>query len=77
MQVYQDCLNYEPELTLTHFTPRSNFGKSETYHFLETVAAIGLKVAKSIQLNELMKLSEYPRSRSFLDLGQRSLRFQS
>ena len=30
-----------------------------------------------IQLNELMKLSEYQRSRSFFDLGQRSLRFQS
>ena len=45
--------------------------------FSETNAALGLKVAWSIQLNELMKLSEYQRSRSFFDLGQRSLRFQS
>ena len=45
--------------------------------FLETIAALGLKVAWSIQLNELMKLSEYQRSRSFFDLGERSLRFQS
>ena len=30
-----------------------------------------------IQLNELMKLNEYQRSRSFFDLGQRSFRFQS
>ena len=33
--------------------------------FLETVAALGLKVAWSIQLNEWMKLSEYQRSRLF------------
>ena len=46
-------------------------------YFLETIAALGLKVAWSIQLNELMKLSEYQRSRSYFDLGQRSLRFQS
>ena len=52
-------------------------GESENYYFLETNAALGLKVAWSIQLNELMKLSEYQRSRSFFDLGQRSLRFQS
>ena len=45
--------------------------------FLDTIAALGLKVAWSIQLNELMKLSEYQRSRSFFDLGQKSLRFQS
>ena len=47
------------------------------FFFLETDAALGLKVAWSIQLNELMKLNEYQRSRSFFDLGQRSLRFQS
>ena len=39
-------------------------------YFLRTIAALGLKVARSIQLNELMKLSEYQRSRSFFDLGQ-------
>ena len=32
-------------------------GKSENYYFLETIAALGLKVALSIQLNELKKLS--------------------
>ena len=52
-------------------------GKSENNYFLETIAALGLKVALSIQLNELMKLSECQRSRPFFDLGQRSLRFQS
>ena len=38
-------------------------GKSENLYFWETIAAIGLRVAWSIQLNELMKLSEYQRSR--------------
>ena len=54
------------------------YGKKwKLFIFLETFAAFGLKVAWSIQLNELMKLSEYQWSRSFFDLGQRSLRFQS
>ena len=44
---------------------------------LELIAAFSLKVARRIQLNELMKLSEYQRARSFFGLGQRSLRFQS
>ena len=30
-------------------------GKGENYFFFETIAALGLKVAWSIQLNELMK----------------------
>ena len=38
------------------------------------MAALGLKVSQSNQL-KLMKLNEYQRSRSFFDLGQRSLRF--
>ena len=52
-------------------------GKSDNYYSFDTIAALGLKVALIIQLNELMKLSEYQRSWSFFDLGQRSLRFQS
>ena len=39
--------------------------------FFGTIAAL------SIQLNELMKLNEDQRSTSFLELGQRSFRFQS
>ena len=54
------------------------YGKKwKLFFFLETIAALGLKVAWSIQLIELMKLSEYQRSMSAFDLGQRSLRFQS
>ena len=52
-------------------------GKSENYFFLETIAALGLKVARKIQPNEFMKLSECQRSRPFFDLGQSLLRFQS
>ena len=42
------------------------YGKKwKLFIFLETILALGLKVIWSIQLNELMKLSEYQRSRSF------------
>ena len=44
---------------------------------LKLITALGLTVASSIQLSEFMKLSEYQKSRSFFDLGQRSLIFQS
>ena len=50
--------------------------KVKIIYVLETIAALGFKVARSIQLNKLMELSEYQRSRSFFDLSQRSLRFQ-
>ena len=50
--------------------------KWKLFIFMET-AALGLKVAWSIQVNELMKLKEYQWSRSFFDLGQRLLRFHS
>ena len=51
------------------------YGKKWKIIFLETIAALVLKVDWSIQLNELKKLSECQRSRLFFDLGQRSLRF--
>ena len=44
---------------------------------LEIIAAISLKVCSNIQMNKLMKLNEYQRSRSLFDLGQRSLRIQN
>ena len=49
---YQDCSNYDPGLTLAHFIPRSNlvtyafiWKKVKTIYCLETIAALGLKVA--------------------------------
>ena len=81
---YKDCINNDPGLNLTHFMAMSNLVKIVNYYYYfifffffgggGTVAALGLKVSKSNQL-KLMKLNEYQRSRSFFDLGQRSLRF--
>ena len=54
-EYYQSCSNYDAGLTLTHFAPRSNlvtsafvWEKVKIIYFLETVAALGLKVAWSI-----------------------------
>ena len=72
-----------PRVDLDSFYAKVKFGhigfymgKSE-FFFVETIVALGLKVAWSIQLNEFMKLSECQRSRPFFDLGQRLLGFQS
>ena len=46
-------------------------------YYLETIAAIGLKVGLSIQINVIMKLNENQRSKSLFDRGQRSPRFQN
>ena len=81
---YKDRINNDPGLNLTHFMAMSNLVKIDNYFYYfiyfflrgaGTVAALGLKVSQSNQL-KLMKLNEYQRSRSFFDLGQRSLRFQ-
>ena len=53
------------------------WAKVKIMYYLETTAAIGLKVSLNIEINELMKFNEYQRSRSLFDLGQRSLRFQN
>ena len=83
---YKDCINNDPGLNLTHFMAMSNLVKTDNYYYYfiylfffflggGTIAALGRKVSQSNQL-KLMKLNEYQRSRSFFDLGQRSLRFQ-
>ena len=41
----------------------------KTGFFSETIAASDLKVGRYRQLIELMKICDYSRSRSFLDLG--------
>ena len=50
--------------------------KVKIMYYLETIAAIDLKVGLNIQINELMKLNEKSKSRSLFDVGQRSLRFK-
>ena len=43
----------------------------------ETIEACDLKVGRYRQLIDLMKVCEYWRSRSFLDLGQRSCTYKN
>ena len=66
MQVLPRLFKLWPWVDLAPFYTKVKFGligfcmgKSEkNYFFVETIAALGLKVAWKIQLNELMKLSE-------------------
>ena len=44
----------------------------KTVDISETIAAGDLKIGRSRHLSECMKVYEYKRSRSFLDLGPRS-----
>ena len=43
--------------------------------FSETIGVYDIKVGRRSQLNEYINLYEHQRSRSFIDLGQMSLRF--
>ena len=45
----------------------------KTVDFSETIEACDLKVGRYRQVNDFMKVCEYWRSRSFLDLGPRLL----
>ena len=49
----------------------------KTVDFSETIAASDLNVSGSRHLIEYMKVSEYRRSRSFLDLGPRSCTYKN
>ena len=67
---------------LTYFTARSNlvpyafvWEKGKTMDFSETVVVYDIKVGRCSQLNEYLNLYEYQRSRSFIDIGPSSLRF--
>ena len=54
-----------------------SIGKSENSVFSVTVAACDLKVGRCRQLIGLIKVCEYSRSRSFLDLGPRSFTYEN
>ena len=43
--------------------------KIKRYFFTETIVVCDIKVGRCSQINEYMKLYEYQRSRSFIDLG--------
>ena len=53
-----------------------SIGKSENSGFSETIAVSDLKVSRSRHLIKFMKVCEYWRSRSFLDLGPRSCTYK-
>ena len=85
LEYCQICSNDEminPGLTLTYFTVRLNlvpcafvWEKGNIMDFSETIVVYDIKVGRFIQLNEYVNLYEYQRSRSFIDLRPRSLRF--
>ena len=52
-------------------------GKNENSGFSETILACNLKVARCRKLIWLIKVSEYSRSMSFLDLGLRSFTYEN
>ena len=47
----------------------------KTVDFSKYIAACDMKIGRCRQLIKLMKICEYSRSRSFLDLGQRSFTY--
>ena len=49
----------------------------KTVDFSETIAASDLKFGRSRLLIEFMRICEYSRSRSFLDLGPRSCTYKN
>ena len=82
LKYYQVCSNDDPGLTLTYCTARSYFvphafvwEKGKTMDISENIVVCDIKVGRCSYQNEYMNLYEYQRSRSFLDLGRRSLRF--
>ena len=82
LKYYQVCSNDDPELTMTYFMARSNlvpyafvWEKGNIMDFSETIVVYDIRVGRFIELNEYMNLYECQRSRSFIDLGPRSLRF--
>ena len=75
-------LNNDPGLTLTYFTARSNlvsnafvWKKGKSMDFSETIVVCDVKVGRCSKLNDNINLYEYQRSKPFIDLGSRSLRF--
>ena len=87
LKCYQVYSNYDPVLTLTYITARSNlfsyafvWEKVKTMDFSDTIIVYDIKVGRCNYLDKDMDLYEYQRSRSFIDLGHsdsiiRSLRF--
>ena len=82
LEYFQICSNDDPELTLTYFTARSNlipyafvWEKGKIMDFSETIVVYDIKIGRFSLLYEYMNHYEYQRSRSFIKIHPRSLRF--
>ena len=82
LEYYKVCSTDNLGLTMTYFTARSNFvpyafvwEKGNIMDFSETIVVYDITFGRFIQQKECMNLYEYQRSRSFIDLHPRSLRF--
>ena len=82
LEYFQVYSNDDPKLTLVYFTVRSNlipyafvWEKGKLMDFSETIVDYDIKVGRISLLNEYMNHYEYQRSRSFIELHPRSLRF--
>ena len=76
LEYYQICSNDDPLTYFTNLVPYAFvWEKGKTMDISETIVVYDVKVGRCIQLNEYMNLYEYQRSRTFIDLGPRSLRF--
>ena len=82
LEYFQVCSNDDTVSTLTYFKAMSNlvyhafvWVEGKTMDFSETVIVCDIKVSRCSQLDECMILYEYQRSRAFIDIRPRSLRF--
>ena len=82
LEYYQVCSNDDLRLTLAYFTTWLNlvpyafvWEKGKAMIFSETIIVYDIKVGRCSELNEYTNLYEYQWSRSFIDIGPRSLRF--
>ena len=74
LKYYQDHSEDDIGLTLTFLYRKAKCEKNaNTYDFMESFDGFGLKIGNKCCLNEYMKIYEYKKSSSFLDLFPRSL----
>ena len=82
LEYYQICSNDDAGLTFDLLRQGQMWSlmllygeKGKTMDFSDIIVVCDIKAGRCRQLNEYMKLCESQRSRSFIDLGPRSLGF--
>ena len=83
-QALQSLYEWWPWVDLDLFFRKVKFGnigfsmgKSKSSGFSETIAACDLNIGRCRQIIEFMKVCEYCKSRSFLDIGPRPFKFEN